>query len=149
VLTPLGTAAAAPLAGVIADRFGARSPMVGGLVLEALGLVALSRAGATTDLPIIGGALLASGVGLGVFQVPNMAEIMGAFSSAQQGAAGGFAFLARTLGVVTGVLLLAALFAARRETVGLQPAFGEAFLVAGLAVGVAGVAAVAVSRRPR
>jgi len=149
VLTPLGTAAAAPLAGVAADRFGARSPMVGGLVLEALGLLALSRAGATTDLPVIGGALLAAGVGVGVFQVPNMAEIMGAFGSAQQGAAGGFAFLARTLGVVTGVLLLAALFAARRDTVGLQPAFGEAFLVAGLAVGVAGAAALAVSRRPR
>jgi MFS family permease len=149
VLTPLGTAAAAPLAGAVADRFGARPPMVGGLVLEALGLLVLSRAGATTDLPILGGALLAAGVGLGVFQVPNMAEIMGAFSRAQQGAAGGFAFLARTLGVVTGVLVLAALFAARRESVGLSPAFGEAFLVAGLGVAVAGAAALAVSRPTR
>ena len=33
---------------------------------------------------------------------------MAAFSGAQQGAAGGFAFLARTLGIVTGVLGLAA-----------------------------------------
>jgi MFS family permease len=149
VLTPLGTAAVAPLAGAVADRFGARPPMVGGLVFEAFGLLALSRAGAATELPVIGAALLAAGVGLGVFQVPNMAEIMAAFSGAQQGTAGGFAFLARTLGVVTGVLVLAGLFAARRERIGLQAAFGEAFLVAGLAVAVAGVAALAASRRAR
>ena len=68
--------------------------------------------------------------------------IMAAFAGAQQGVAGGFAFLARTLGVVTGVLGLASLFAARRDTVGLPSAFGEAFLVAALAVAVAAVAAI-------
>lgn len=148
-LTPLGTAAAAPLAGAVADRFGVRRLMVGGLALQALGLLVLSRAGSATGVPVVGGALLAAGAGLGVFQVPNMAEIMGAFSGAQQGVAGGFAFLARTLGVVTGVLALAALFAARRESAGLDAAFGDAFLVAGLAVALAGVAALARSRRAR
>lgn len=145
-LTPLGTALAAPVAGVAADRLGARTPMIGGLVLEALGLLLLSRADAATATPIIAGALFAAGFGLGAFQVPNMALIMGAFSGAQQGVAGGFAFLARTLGVVSGVLVLAGLFAARRETVGLQAAFAEAFLTAAIAVALAAVAAAAPRR---
>jgi MFS family permease len=145
-LTPLGTALAAPVAGAAADRLGARTPMIGGLVLEALGLLLLSRADAATATPIIAGALFAAGFGLGAFQVPNMTLIMGAFSGAQQGVAGGFAFLARTLGVVSGVLVLAGLFAARRETVGLQVAFAEAFLTAAIAVALAAVAAAA-SRR--
>ena len=142
-LTPLGTAVAAPIAGRAADRLGGRGPMVAGLVLEALGLLLLSRADAATSPAIIAMALFAAGFGLGLFQVPNMALIMGAFSAAQQGVAGGFAFLARTLGVVTGVLVLAALFAARRASVGLQPAFGEAFLAAAAAVALAAVAAAA------
>jgi len=140
-LTPLGTAAAAPVAGHAADRLGARSPMLGGLVLEALGLGLLSRCDAATPTVVIAAALFAAGFGLGAFQVPNMALIMGAFPGAQQGVAGGFAFLARTLGVVTGVLVLAGLFAARRESVGLQPAFGEAFLAAGAAVALVAIAA--------
>ena len=145
-LTPLGTALAAPVAGVAADRLGARTPMVGGLVLEALGLLLLSRADAATATPIIAGALFAAGFGLGAFQVPNMALIMGAFSGAQQGVAGGFAFLARTLGVVSGVLVLAGLFAARREIVGPPSAFAEAFLTAAIAVALAAVAAAAQRR---
>jgi MFS family permease len=145
-LTPLGTAAAAPVAGAAADRFGARGPMAAGLLLEALGLFVLGRADAATATPVIAVALLAAGFGLGIFQVPNMALIMGAFSGSQQGVAGGFAFLARTLGVVTGVLVLAGLFAARRAAVGLQPAFGEAFVVAALAVAAAAAGALAGAR---
>jgi MFS family permease len=140
-LTPLGTALAAPVAGVAADRLGARIPMIGGLVLQALGLLLLSRADTATATATIAGALFTAGFGLGAFQVPNMAMIMSAFSGAQQGVAGGFAFLARTLGVVSGVLVLAGLFAARRESVGLQTAFGEAFLAAAVAVALAAVAA--------
>src|SRR6266513_1741007 len=56
-LTPLGTAAAAPVAGVAAARLGARGPMIGGLALEALGLLLLSRADATTSMPMIAVAL--------------------------------------------------------------------------------------------
>ena len=145
-LTPLGTALAAPVAGLAADRLGARGPMASGLVLESLGLLWLSRADAASSPVSLGLALFAAGFGLGLFQVPNMTLIMAAFAGAQQGVAGGFAFLARTLGVVTGVLGLAGLFAVRRDAVGLQPAFAEAFLAASLAVSVAAVAAI-VGRR--
>src|SRR5437867_1814955 len=69
-----------------------------------------------------------------------------AFPAHHQGAAGGLTFLARTLGVVTGVAILAAVFAGRREIVGFQPAFAEAFTLAALAVAVAAVAGLAVGR---
>ena len=146
MLTPLGTAAAAPLAGRLADRVGARPPMVAGLVLEAIGLGVMSRVEAATPLALVALALCAAGFGLGVFQVPNMVSVMAAFPAHHQGAAGGLTFLARTLGVVTGVAILAAVFAGRRELVGFQPAFAEAFTLAALAVAVAAVAGLAVGR---
>jgi MFS family permease len=141
MLTPLGTTVAAPVAGRLADRAGPRVPMVAGLALEAAGLALLSHAGPASPVGLVALALFAAGLGLGVFQVPNMAVVMAAFPALQQGAAGGFAFLARTLGVVTGVLGLAHLFAVRRVAVGLAPAAAEAFLAAALAVVAAAVVA--------
>ncbi|HEX9822569.1 MAG TPA: MFS transporter [Methylomirabilota bacterium] len=145
MLTPLGTALAASPAGRLADRIGARTPIVAGLALEALGLGLLSRADATAPIALLAVSLFAAGFGLGLFQVPNMTVVMAAFGAAQQGAAGGFAFLARTLGTVAGVAALAQLFAVRRLAVGLAAAAGEAFLAAALAVGLA--AALAALRR--
>ncbi|HEU4371014.1 MAG TPA: MFS transporter [Methylomirabilota bacterium] len=145
MLTPLGTTLAASPAGRLADRVGARTPIVAGLALEAVGLGLLSRADATTPIALLAVALFAAGLGLGVFQVPNMAVVMAAFPAAQQGAAGGLAFLARTLGTVAGVAALAQLFGVRRLTVGLAAAAGEAFLAAALAVALA--AALAALRR--
>jgi MFS family permease len=137
MLTPLGTALAAPLAGWAADRFGIRGPMVAGLSVEATSLLVLSRSDAATPLVVVALALAAAGFGLGIFQVPNMSSIMRAFLSTHQGAAGGFAFLARTLGIVAGVSLLAHVFATRRAVAGFEAAFGEAFVIAALVVAAA------------
>jgi MFS family permease len=136
-LTPLGTALGAPVAGWLTERLGPRLPIVGGLVVEALGLTVLGHARPDTPLPVVAAGLLAAGLGLGVTQVPVMASVMAAFSSAQQGAAGGFTFLARTLGVVTGVLVLAQLYALRRAAVGADAAVAEAFAAAAVAVALA------------
>lgn len=137
MLSALGMAVASPLAGRLADRIGPRLPLAAGLALEALGLAALSRAGATTPIVVLGVALFGAGFGLGLFQVPNVARVMAAFPAGQQGAAGGLTFLSRTLGIVTGVATLSAVFAYRRERVGPDAAFAEAFLLAAVVVAVA------------
>lgn len=140
MLTPLGTSVAAPLAGRLSDRLGAWLPSVFGLAMEAGGLLLLSGATRTTPGVAVAAALFASGFGLGLFQVPNMSAVMGAFPAGQQGAAGGLAFMARTLGIVTGVATLSQVFALMRGG-GFEAGFNAAFVVAGAAVFVAAVAA--------
>jgi len=146
MLTPLGTTLGAPLGGRLADRIGARLPMAAGLALEAAGLLLLSRAGPATSPVLVALGLFAAGLGLGLFQVPNMASVMAAFGREHQGAAGGLAFLARTLGIVAGVLTLAQIFAARRGPAGFDAAFGEAFVAAAAAVAAAALLALAARR---
>jgi MFS family permease len=149
MLTPLGTTIAAPLAGRLADRVGPAAPAVAGLALEAVGLGALGLVGGATPLALVGLALFVAGFGLGFFEVPNMTAIMTAFPAGQQGAAGGLSFLARTLGVVTGVAVTGQIVAARTAAVGFLGAFAESLLVAALAVAVASVLALAGARRRR
>jgi MFS family permease len=146
-LTPLGTAVAAPVAARVAERLGAAAPIVAGLAVEAAGLALLARASADTPLPEIAVALFAAGFGLGLFQVPNMIAVMAAFGPAQQGAAGGTAFLARTLGVVFGVATLAQVFGARRLTAGAAAAYGDCFLLAAGGVAVAALLGIVWARR--
>jgi MFS family permease len=145
-LAPLATTLAAPLAGRAADRLGPWAPLVGGLALETVGLGVLAFIDTGTSLLVVATALFAAGFGVGLFQVPVMALVMGAFPSALQGAAGGLTFLSRTLGLVSGVAVLAAVFAARRPVVGFDGAFGDAFLVA---TGIVACAAVLAATRLR
>jgi MFS family permease len=147
MLTPLGTTVAAPLAGRAADRIGAAVPLIVGLALEAAGLGALAWADPATPTAAVAAALFAAGLGLGIFQVPMMTLVMAAFPPELQGAAGGLTFLARTLGLVSGVAVLAALFATRRATAGFDVAFGDALLAAALMVAVAAILALALARR--
>ena len=141
VLTPLATALAAPLGGALTDRVGPRWPLRGGLALQAVGLLAIGGVTEATPLALVGASLALVGFGAGLFQVPNLALMMAAFPPAQQGAAGGLAFLARTLGSAAGVQAAAALFDARLPRDGFLAAFHATFLAAGavcaLAAGLA------------
>jgi MFS family permease len=141
MLTPLGLTLGSALAGRLPGRVSPRLAIAGGLVLEAGALLGLSRAGATTPVALLAVLLLAAGLGIGLFQVPNMAALMRQFPSGQQGAAGGLAFMARTLGVVTGVLVLARVFAAARAERGFEAGFALACVVAAATVAVAALLA--------
>jgi MFS family permease len=142
-LAPLGTSIAARLAGRAADRLGAVAPLIAGLALETIALGTLAFADGDTPLVVVAGALFMAGFGLGTFQVPVMTLVMSGFPPGLQGAAGGLTFLARTLGLVCGVWMLAAVFASRRPVAGFDAAFGDAFLVATAIVGAAAVLALA------
>jgi MFS family permease len=147
MLTPLGTTLAALLAGRVADRIGAAVPLIVGLALETAGLAMLAGSGAATPTLVVAAALFTAGFGLGVFQVPMMTLVMEAFPPALQGAAGGLTYLTRTLGLVSGVAALAALFAARREAAGFDAAFSAALLLATVIVGAAALLALVRLRR--
>jgi MFS family permease len=141
MLTPVATTIVAPGAGRMADRLGPRGPMVAGLAAEAAGLLLVARCDGSTPLVLVGGALGLVGLGLGVFQVPNIAQVMAAFPPRQQGAAGGFAFLSRTTGVVVGVQAAAWLFRERAQTLGFLPAFQFTFAAAAAVCALAALAA--------
>jgi len=146
MLTPLGTAVVAPAAGRAADRWGARGPMAVGLAAEAAGLLLVGYCGGSTPTALVGAALALVGLGLGVFQVPNIAQAMAAFPSRQQGAAGGFAFLSRTLGVVVGVQTAAWLFHDRARILGFLPAFRFTFAAAAAVCAMAAIISLARGR---
>ena len=151
LLTPLGTAIAAPVAARAADRWGRRGPMVIGLAAEAAGLFMAGRCGGSTPIGLVGSALALVGLGLGFFQVPNIAQAMAVFPPRQQGAAGGFAFLARTAGIVVGVQTTAWLFHSRAQVLGFLPAFRFAFAAAAAVCAIAALIALlpGLARAPR
>ncbi len=107
---PLGMALAAPLSGLLADRFGARRLQVPGLLVEAAGLLFTSRLGANSPYLAVAAALILIGLGLGAFTVANMKFVMAAIPRAQQGVAAGAVMMMRTLGVVMGVTTAAEVF---------------------------------------
>jgi EmrB/QacA subfamily drug resistance transporter len=133
---PLATALAAPIAGRLSDRFGTSTLCAFGLGLETLGLWSVSQLDATASYVAVALALGLVGLGLGVFQTPNMSFVMGAIPRAQQGIAGGMSQMMRTLGVVLGVTGASLLFRSRQAAhavrlqlsdVSAAPAFIPAF----------------------
>jgi EmrB/QacA subfamily drug resistance transporter len=108
---PLALSVTAPIAGALADRFGARGPCIAGALVLGAGLFSLSVAGIDSSLPSIAARLAVEGVGLGLFQAPNNTAIMSALPRERLGSGGGMLAMARTLGMVIGVALSGALFA--------------------------------------
>jgi MFS family permease len=139
---PLTTALAAPLAGRLSDRLGTSLICTLGLGLEALGLWYISRLDAGSGYIPVALALGLVGLGLGIFQTPNMSFVMGAIPREQQGVAGSMAQMMRTLGVVIGVTSASMLFDSRRtvyterlqlqavnDPVSFIPAFQDVFFI--------------------
>ncbi len=108
IVLPVALGITAPIAGNIADRFGARPLTVGGMVVAAVSLVAISLH------PVPGGVLLLelamTGVGLGMFTPPNNAAIMGAAPRQHSGMASGILNMTRGMGTSLGVALTGLVF---------------------------------------
>ncbi|MBI3795443.1 MAG: MFS transporter [Deltaproteobacteria bacterium] len=147
---PLATALAAPLAGWLSDRLGTSLLSTLGLGTAALGLWCISRLEAASSSLSVALTLALVGLGLGIFQTPNMSFIMGAIPRVQQGVAGSMSQMMRTLGVVLGVTGASMLFGSRRAVHAVQlqlplasdprsfmPAFQDVFVVAAIVCAVA------------
>jgi MFS family permease/GNAT superfamily N-acetyltransferase len=135
----------APVGGALADRFGARAPMVLGVALVAAGAAGLA---AGTAPGVTYGALVAPlvlmGAGSGLFFAPVAHAVLGAVPPHEHGTASGVSTTVRELAVVLGVTVLGAVFAAHgdlgspaRTLAGVAPALWLAAALAAVAVPVA------------
>ncbi|MDQ3865605.1 MAG: MFS transporter [Actinomycetota bacterium] len=140
-----------PLAGRLADRFGDRPFIAGGLVLQALGFAWLALAAdAAADYPKLVGPLLVAGVGISLV-FPTVAKaVVDAVAPDEVGIAAGANSALRQLGAALGVAIVGVVFAhsgafasPREFTHGLAPALAFA---AGLSAAGA-IAALAVRTR--
>jgi MFS family permease len=85
----VGFLVAGPVAGALADRFGARPLTVGGMLLMAASFVALLLIPVNFDYWMFALLVFLNGLGGGIFTAPNTAAIMSSVPAAQRGAASG------------------------------------------------------------
>lgn len=85
----IGFLIAAPLAGSLADRFGARPLTVGGMLLMAVSFIALLLIPVNFDYWVFAVLVFLNGLGGGIFTAPNTAAIMSSVPASQRGAASG------------------------------------------------------------
>ncbi len=135
------TILAAPVAGRWSDRLGTARLASLGLAVEALGLLKLSRLDEQAAYTELAATLAVVGLGLGIFEAPNMSFVMGAIPRNQQGVAGSIASMMRPLGIVAGASAWSMLFDWRRHaeavplsiTAALQNVFFGAAALCGIA----------------
>ncbi|HUY09216.1 MAG TPA: DHA2 family efflux MFS transporter permease subunit [Candidatus Dormibacteraeota bacterium] len=108
LILPLALGITAPLAGIVADRLGARPLTVGGMVLTAAALLTIALHPSTGWLLLM--ELVAIGIGLGTFTPPNNAAIMGAVARDEAGMASGILNMTRGVGTAMGVALVGLVF---------------------------------------
>jgi len=108
---PVALGIIAPISGSLSDRFGSRPITVAGLAVLMIGFLAISTLDAeTTSLGYVL-RFLPAGLGMGLFQSPNNSAIMGAAPRDRLGIASGMLAMTRTLGQITGIAALGALWA--------------------------------------
>jgi MFS family permease len=105
---PVAFGLVAPFAGRMADRLGARSLTVTGMLMAAGGLVLLALAHESLFVLLAG--LVVFGVGLGLFTPPNNAAIMGSAPREQSGVASGVLNMTRGMGTAMGLAFTTLVF---------------------------------------
>jgi MFS family permease len=85
----VGFLVAGPLAGSLADRYGARPFTVGGMLLMAATFVALVMIPVNFNYWVFAVLVFLNGLGGGIFTAPNTAAIMSSVPAEQRGAASG------------------------------------------------------------
>jgi MFS transporter, DHA2 family, multidrug resistance protein len=107
---PLVIIGAAPLSGVLSDRYPAGMLGGVGLALFALGLLSLATLGAHPSVFGIGWRMALCGAGFGIFQSPNNRQILSSAPRERSGGASGMLGTARLTGQTLGAALVALIF---------------------------------------
>lgn len=151
---PIAMALAASFSGALSDRIGSRLPATAGMLVQAIGLLLLSRAGEAVPFAYTAGALAVVGFGIGLFTSPNNSAVMGAVPSRARGVASGVLATARALGQALGIGMAGAIFSTVLTASGGQDAATvvasvEVGLLAASGVALAGAIASATRAKPR
>jgi DHA2 family multidrug resistance protein-like MFS transporter len=125
---------AAPIAGVLSDRYSAGILGGIGLIALTLGLVLLATMGMHPSVVAITWRMALCGAGFGLFQSPNNRQMLAAAPRERSGGASGMLGTARLTGQTVGAALVALVF-------GVSPHHGPTVALA-VAAAVAGVASV-------
>jgi EmrB/QacA subfamily drug resistance transporter len=112
MVVPVSMGIFAPVAGRLADQFGARGISLIGLGLCVAGCLCIGSLNEKVSLLGTVLRLIPIGIGMGFFQSPNNSAIMGAVSINRLGIASGLMTLSRTLGHTTGIPLAGVAFTA-------------------------------------
>ncbi len=110
-VSPLTMGLIAPVSGWLSDRVGPRPLTAAGLATLVVGYLLVSTLTVDTSTAGFVGRVFWLGFGMGLFQSPNNAAIMGSAPRHRLGVASGLMSLTRTLGQATGVALIGALWA--------------------------------------
>jgi MFS family permease len=140
----------APIAGVIAGRFGPRLIVVLGMVFQAVALFWLAvSTGVSTPYPEMLPAFILGGLGMGLTFAPLSAAVMTAVREHLQGEASGSYNSIRELGGVFGVAVLGAVFQHVATTpTGWVNGFHTALYVGAVIVALGAVAAILLPAHP-
>jgi MFS family permease len=87
----VGFLAAGPLAGHLADKYGARPFATGGLLIVALSFVLLQMLPVNFGYPVFATLIFFNSVGMGLFIAPNQTGIMNSLPANERGAGAGMA----------------------------------------------------------
>jgi DHA2 family multidrug resistance protein-like MFS transporter len=107
---PLAIVFAAPLSGILSDRYSAGMLGGVGLIVLALGLALLATLGAHPGPAEIVWRMALCGVGFGIFQSPNNRQMLAAAPRERSGGASGMLSTARLTGQTLGAALVALVF---------------------------------------
>ncbi|MCB8943721.1 MAG: MFS transporter [Ardenticatenaceae bacterium] len=112
-VVPILLSVTAPISGWFSDKFGPRPVIVVGLSVVIFGAFLLSRLNEDTTVILFILSALPIGAGIGIFQSPNNSAVMGSVPRERLGIASSLLSVTRTLGQVTGIAILGAVWAAR------------------------------------
>ena len=110
---PIAMGIVAPIAGSLSDRFGSRPMAVIGLSILLVGYYGLSKLHIQTSTSEYLLRFLPIGLGMGIFSSPNNSTIMGTAPRERLGIVSGILAINRTLGQITGIAVLGAIWASR------------------------------------
>ncbi|MEY2475137.1 MAG: hypothetical protein QOG87_452 [Actinomycetota bacterium] len=128
IARPIAFSVSAPIAGYLAVRMGERTAAVVGTMAVTLSMLAFATIDrASSDLAIIG-ALILSGIGLGVSSPSVAASVGNAVEEKDLGIASAAQQVMTQVGVVAGIQLMVTIQASRQAESGLVGSFHDAYL---------------------